>query len=178
VTVLGQGSAGFAGAVSGVAQDFEVLIGCRFGVLVEQVQADHRFVVAGACGLGQRRGGEQAGVRLDRDVTFEPVPAVMDGLVHVPGVRVDRGDHRSGATRRAIRHLPSELVVRVVPCAAKERRSPVHASRGAAASSAARSSADSTRPAASAFSVTLAWLRVPGIGTTSGPRASNHARAS
>jgi hypothetical protein len=49
-------------------------------------------VIVLTSGFGQFPGGEQPGVRLDGHVRLEPVLAAVDGLVHVPGLRIHHTD--------------------------------------------------------------------------------------
>ena len=87
---------------------------CRWvgGHVLEQSHADGGVAAVGAGGLGQFGGSDQAGVGFDDDMGLEPVLTPVTGLVRVPGVRVDRGDHPvrgrpSGRSATARRSRPS-----------------------------------------------------------------------
>ena len=60
------------------------------GFAVEQRDAGRP--VSGV-GRRERAHGEDPGLGLDRDVGFEPVAVLADGLVHVTGIAIDRRDH-------------------------------------------------------------------------------------
>ncbi len=82
-------------------------------------------------------------------------PAVSDGQLH--------------ALREHIGAGKAHFEALSVWGAANEKRSPAHASRGAAASSRARTLGESTSSAAATFSASRLRRLVPGIGTTSSP---------
>ena len=67
---------------------------CRWWNPWRSARTDGRGrVLACARGLGDRDRGGQPRLGLDHDMRFEPVTAVLDGLMRMPGVRVGGGDH-------------------------------------------------------------------------------------
>src|SRR6266545_2701004 len=88
VATAAQLVAELSGAVGRIGQH-----GHRLILALEQVEPDDGLVAVAAAGLAQRAVGDDPGVRLDRDMGFEPVLTARDGLVRVPGLRVDSGDH-------------------------------------------------------------------------------------
>src|SRR4051794_1825255 len=81
------------GGIRGVPEHLDRLPVDDRGVGGQQRGADGRIPGAFSGGLRQRARGHDAGVGLDREVGLEPVLAPVHGLVRVPGVGVDGGDH-------------------------------------------------------------------------------------
>ena len=84
---IAQRGPGLASAVGRVRQHLEpAWFGAGGDIVIQQRQPDHGFVVVLAAGFGQFGGGDQPGVRLDRQMGFVAVLAAVHALVHMPRV--------------------------------------------------------------------------------------------
>lgn len=88
MSCLFEGLADLAGGVGGVTEGVH-----RLDFFGEQVRADGGLVVLGAAAGPQGNGGVQPGLGLDGQVALVSVLLVGAGLVGVPGLGVDGGDH-------------------------------------------------------------------------------------
>ena len=77
-----------AGAVGRIAQHLD-----RVGFLGQQLDADRGVGVLRPGGRGQRAAGDDPGVRLDLHVRLVAVLVAGAGLVRVPGLGINGGDH-------------------------------------------------------------------------------------
>ncbi len=81
-----------AGGVGAVTEDLNLLVVQR-RVGVQQSDTGRSVRPCAASSLGQLTYGDQTRLGLDRDVGLEPILATVDGLVRVPGFRIDHADH-------------------------------------------------------------------------------------